>query len=201
MSRFSLAFFILSATMVWGQEGSLTPVTPQEAWQVIAAYLGEQGVAEEQIPRADGVQLPGTILATSERTLRVAAVCWDNQMERASFRLECHRGSACIPFLVLSEITQTTFRKLQSSRETEVSPVCSLRPGPPARKVVRKETVLRVGDHAMVVFRGDQMQLSVQVTCVERGAEGEIIRVRNADGVLFRARVVGPGLLEALSNE
>jgi len=36
------------------------------------------------------------------------------------------------------------------------------------------------------------------VTCLERGREGEVIRVRGEEGQVFRARISGPALLEAL---
>jgi flagella basal body P-ring formation protein FlgA len=60
--------------------------------------------------------------------------------------------------------------------------------------------MIRAGDRATVVFRGDQLNLITPVTCLERGAEGSIIRVRNQDGKIFRARVSAPARLEALSQ-
>ena len=52
----------------------------------------------------------------------------------------------------------------------------------------------------MVLFVGDRLHLAAQVTCLEHGAKGEVIRVRNPDGHVFRARVSGLGRLEALAQ-
>jgi flagella basal body P-ring formation protein FlgA len=48
------------------------------------------------------------------------------------------------------------------------------------------------------VFVSSGFRMTASVTCLERGREGEIIRVRGLDGHIFRARVSGPALLEAL---
>jgi flagella basal body P-ring formation protein FlgA len=40
--------------------------------------------------------------------------------------------------------------------------------------------------------------MTASVTCLERGRQGEVIRVRAPDGHIFRARISGPALLEAL---
>ena len=52
----------------------------------------------------------------------------------------------------------------------------------------------------MVVFSGSRIRLTASVTCLARGAEGDVIRVRNQDGNIFRARVSAPNLLEALPS-
>jgi flagella basal body P-ring formation protein FlgA len=48
------------------------------------------------------------------------------------------------------------------------------------------------------VFVSSRLRLTASVTCLERGREGEIIRVRSQDGRVFRARISGPARLEAL---
>ena len=58
--------------------------------------------------------------------------------------------------------------------------------------------MLRAGDRAMAVFLSNRLRMTANVTCLERGREGEIIRVRSQDGRVFRARISGPGRLEAL---
>ena len=49
----------------------------------------------------------------------------------------------------------------------------------------------------MVVLVANRLRLTTSVICLERGAEGEIIRVKKQDGHIFRARVAAPALLEA----
>ncbi len=58
--------------------------------------------------------------------------------------------------------------------------------------------VVRAGERATAVFLADRLRMTASVTCLERGNEGEIIRVRSQDGHVFRARISGPALLEAL---
>jgi flagella basal body P-ring formation protein FlgA len=62
----------------------------------------------------------------------------------------------------------------------------------------RQRTAVRNGDRAMVVFLGDSLHLTAAVTCLDHGAEGDVIRVRSQDGHIFRARISGPGILEVL---
>lgn len=193
-----LAIMFACVGVVGGQESALLPITRQETLQAIGVYLRTQGLSEDQLPKASDLELPAAIPASSERTLRVASVCWDAQMDRATFRMECTEAAACLPFLVYAGMSQARFRMLHSSENAAVSPACSARTAVRTGKAARPEIVVRPGDRATVVFRGNQLRLSEQVSCLERGAAGDIIRVRNSDGALFRARVVGPGLLEAI---
>lgn len=196
-ARTLFAIMFAGLSLVCAEEIALRPITQQETARAVAAYLRSQGLSEEQLPKADDLELPGTIPAADGRALRVAAVCWDLQMDRATYRLECTEAGACLPFLVSGGISEPGFRALRSSPETAVSSACWPRSGTRSLKS-RPEIVVRSGDRATVVFRGNHLRLSQQVSCLERGAVGDMIRVRNSDGALFRARVVSPGLLEAV---
>jgi flagella basal body P-ring formation protein FlgA len=57
---------------------------------------------------------------------------------------------------------------------------------------------MRPGDPTRAVFLANGFRMTASVTCLERGNEGEIIRVRSPDGRVFRARISGPSLLEVL---
>ncbi len=50
----------------------------------------------------------------------------------------------------------------------------------------------------MAVFLSNRLRMTASVTCLERGREGEVIRVRSQDGRVFRARISGPARLEVL---
>jgi len=50
----------------------------------------------------------------------------------------------------------------------------------------------------MAVFLSSHMRMTANVTCLERGRLGDVIRVRAPDGHTFRARITGPAMLEAL---
>ena len=180
-----LALGVLSGTLLWGQEARTpqTPVTREEIHRAVTDELRQQGVREDELPRLDDIELPAALFAAAGRTLRVAAVRWEADRARAQFRLECASGQ-CVPFLVDVRVERSAFHALLISK--------------PPSKQARPPTVVRTGDRARVVFLGDRLHLAAAVTCLEHGAEGDIIRVRNQDGAIFRARILGPGWLEVL---
>jgi hypothetical protein len=180
-----LAFAVLSATFLWGQERRATqsPLTREEIHRAVADELRKQGLREEQLPRIEDVELPAVLSAAADRTLRVASVRWAADRMRAQFRLECAAGQ-CNPFLVDVRMEQSALKSL--AIEKTVS------------RRVRPRIAVRNGDRATVVFLGNRLHLTAAVICLEHGAEGDVIRVRNQDGHIFRARISGPGLLEVL---
>ena len=181
----TLVLGILSGTLLWGQgtRPPQTPLTPEEIYRAVTGELRKRGVREEQLPRIDQIELPAALSAAAGRTLRVAAVRWDANRARAQFRLECAPGQ-CIPFLVDARIERSAVNAIAISQ----SPF----------KRVRQRTAVRTGDRALAVFLGYRLHLTAAVTCLDHGAENDIIRVRNQEGHIFRARISGPGLLEVL---
>lgn len=67
-----------------------------------------------------------------------------------------------------------------------------------ANSSANSKAAIRAGDHATAIFSSTGLRMSASVTCLDRGAVGEVIRVRNRNGQTFRARVTGPLTLEAL---
>ncbi len=177
----------------------LTPVTRQEVWQAVVAELHEAGLSGLQLPRIEDLDLPVAVPAVAARKLRVSSGCWDNGSERVQFRLECGETGQCLPFLAYVQVhrhdgggaDERTFGRL--CRLASVSrPAREAPPTPLAKPTVRP------GDQATAVFLSARLRITARVTCLDRGREGESIRVRNQDGEVFRARVSGPALLEAL---
>jgi hypothetical protein len=177
----------------------VTPVTRQEVWQAVAAKLREQGISEPEMPRIEDLDLPVALPAVAGRRLQVSSACWDEGPQRAQFRLECGEMGQCLPFLVYvhghaidaggrDALAKTGPCRLQS--ESHPAPEAPLKPLP--------QPAVRAGDKATAMFVSDRLRITVSVTCLERGREGEVIRVRNQDGEIFRARISGPALLEAL---
>jgi len=61
---------------------------------------------------------------------------------------------------------------------------------------------MRAGDRATAVFVSSRLRLTARVTCLERGREGEVIRVRSQDGAFFgHGFPVLPGWKLCRSNE
>jgi len=185
-----LAFALAAGPLVEaGEVGKpAAPVTVAEAWQAVAGELRLRGFGKEQLPRVEDVELPDAVPVRAGRGLRVASVCWDRDAERARFRLECEEAGACLPFLVYVRVAARA--QAASCRMEGRSSSSSSLPTPDA--------AVRPGERATAVLVSAGLRMTASVTCLDRGAPGEIIRVRGQEGRIFRARVAGPALVEAL---
>ncbi len=171
-----------------------TPVTRQEVWQAVVAELHERGLSESQLPRIEDLDLPVALPAVAGRKLRVSSACWDEGPERTQFRLECGEPGQCLPFLVYVHV----HNRDAGARAGSCRPESESRPAPEAPLKSLANPTVRAGDRATAVFLSARLRISASVTCLERGREGEVIRVRGEDGQVFRARISGPALLEAV---
>lgn len=184
-----------------------TPITRQEVWQAVVAELRRRGLAESQMPRVADLDMPIAQPALAGRTLRVASTCWDAGPLRTQFRLECGVPGHCLPFLVYihNSVRKSLDPHAESCRITtgsRPSPGASLKPVLKTNSQSASQPAslptMRPGDPARAVFLSNGFRMSASVTCLERGREGEIIRVRSPDGHVFRARISGPSLLDVL---
>ncbi len=201
--RFIFAFGIVSGSLLWAGEFRTlpdtrpTPVTRQEVWQAVAAELRERGLSEQQLPRVEDLDLPVALPALAGRRLRVSSACWDAGPRRTQYRLECGEPGQCLPFLVYVHADARNYVRNDGNAGTRAG-ACRLtsrsRPAPEAAP----KPAVRAGDRATAVFLANRLRMTASVTCLERGREGEVIRVRSQDGHIFRARISGPALLEAL---
>jgi hypothetical protein len=122
-------------------------------------------------------------------------VCWDADLARAQFQLECREPGQCLPFLAYANAGRST-----AMGSEKIAGSSCRAPFRSRAATARRKDIIRVGDRATVIFRGSQLNLTALVTCLERGAEGAIVRVRSRDGQIFRARVSAPARLEALTE-
>jgi len=197
--------FALGAGWSLAAEQSPTPagmrptITRQEVWQAVGSELRERGVPEAEMPRIEDLELPVALPAVAGRKLRVSSACWDEGPQRTQFRLACSEPGQCLPFLVYLHVHEAEAANrdagaraglCRQDSESRTARVATL--PPPAKPM------LRAGDRATAVSVSSRLRISTSVTCLDRGSEGEIIRVRNEDGQVFRARISGPALLEAV---
>ncbi len=191
-----LAITIASGTLLHAQDARppLTPITRDEVWQAVTIELRQRGVREEQLLHAEEIDLPAAVPAAAARRLRVSMVCWDADLGRAQFQMECREPGQCVPFLAYAEAGRST--AMGSERIAGSS--CRNASRQRSAQSLSRKTIVRVWDRATVLFRGSRLSLTALVTCLERGAEGDVIRVRKQDGQIFRARVSAPARLEAL---
>ncbi len=167
-----------------------SPVTATEARQAVVDELRSRGFQEQQLPQVEDLELPVAVPARAGRKLRVSSVCWDANNGRARFRLQCSEAGACLQFLVYVRVAENA-RAIS----------CDLgRPSQPASptQMHAAALVVRAGDRAIAVLVATGLRMSAAVTCLDRGARGDVIRVRGQEGYVFRARVTGPALVEAL---
>jgi hypothetical protein len=164
------------------------PVTAGEAWQAVAGELRSRGFREEQMPRPEDLELPVAVPARAGRRLRVTSACWDADAARARIRIECTGAGDCLPFLVYlrgaGRVAAASCRGEGRARDPT-----------PKHKT---EAAVESGERATAVWVTPSLRMTAQVICLERGGRGEIVRVRGVEGRIFRARVAGVGLVEAL---
>lgn len=181
--------------------GTSPTVTRQEVWQAVVAELRQRGLSERQLPRVEDLNLPVALPALAGRKLRVSSECWDAGPQRTQFRLECGAPGQCLPFLVYLHVEVHDALNADAGAPAGS---CRLAPGPRLASGSRPvpeaspQTAVRAGDRARAVLLANGLRMTASVTCLDRGREGEVIRVRALDGHIFRARISGPALLEAL---
>jgi hypothetical protein len=188
-----------------------TPATRQNVWHAIVADLHGRGRVGAELARPEDLDLPASLPALESFNLQVRSACWDEVPARAKFRLECGAPGQCLPFLVYLRSTDNTPNNARPAGvSADVGPALEtcrtlsadrkpVRPLNQTRGRTTKPT-LRPGDRATAVFLADNLRMSATVTCLDRGSEGEVIRVRNQNGQIFRARISGPAMLEALAQ-
>jgi hypothetical protein len=157
------------------------------------------------MPRVADIDMPVAPPALAGRTLRVASTCWDAGPQRTQFRLECGVPGQCLPFLAyIHNSVRNTLGADAGAESCRMAAGSRSAPGVSAKAALKTnsqsalQSMMRPGDPARAVFVANGFRMTASVTCLERGREGEVIRVRSPDGHVFRARISGPALLEAL---
>ena len=160
-----------------------------------------RGLSGGQLPRAEDLDLPAALPALAGRSLRVTSVCWDEGPRRTQFRLECGESGQCLPFLVYvhDRIHDRGDGRGDGGGNADSgarAAPCRTAPGRYAAQGVSpkslRKPIVRAGDRATAVFVSDRLRMAASVTCLERGREGEVIRVRGEEGNIFRARIPVP---------
>jgi Chaperone for flagella basal body P-ring formation len=205
-------FEIALSTLLLAEESRPQPATGtrQEVWQALKTELRQQGLADPQLPRLEDIDLPSALPELAGHSLRVASVCWDEGPQRTQFRLECGAPRQCLPFLAYvhanyGSVSDSSFDPVDApagghARSCQLASESHPATGSHSAFVAPPKPTVRTGERVTAVFLTEHMRMTAAVTCLERGREGEIIRVRAPDGHIFRARITGPALLEALAQ-
>jgi hypothetical protein len=212
-SQFVLGMALMAGLLPVGLSAQLadglTPVTREEVWQAVVGELGQRGVAGQQLPPVEDLDLPAAPPARAGRKLQVASACWDEARQHLQFRLQCAAPDGCLPFLAYLSHAHLEAADLRgvlgAGREDaacrvvmgpRVSDPSASRPAVKSNLQPASQPTMRPGDPAIAVFTGNGMRMTASVTCLDRGREGETVRVRGPDGNVFRARISGPATLE-----
>ena len=188
LSKLLIVSTILSGSSVRSQDSPpRVPIAREHVRDSIILELRLRGVPADDLPQVDEIELPVAVPIAPGATLRVTESCWDSTLARQRFRIECQQPGSCVPFLAYVKTSHSP-AIAQSCQTTSKS----------KNVTVTRKPVIRAGDRATVVYHGDRMRLTTMVTCLDRGAEGDVIRVRNQDGRIFRARISSATLLEAV---
>lgn len=191
-TRFTIAaaignFALMISAITPAEEFPLrVPVSAQQAWQAVVEEFRVRGFQDGQLPHVEDIDLPVAVPVRGAPNLRVSSLCWDQNTARARFRLECRETGACLPFLVY---VRTPLRA--------PSAPCRMDNTSPHASRQKSSSVVHAGDRATAVLLAAGLRMTTKVHCLDRGAAGDIIRVRGPEGRIFRARVSGPALVEA----
>ena len=195
-------------------------------WHAVLAALHADGVRDELLPTPDEIERPAGLDLFEDTNLEVSSYCWNEGASRVELQMQCRGASRCLPFLVYvretvraSRAVTTTWRenaKEGVSRALDRRPpqVCHAGFGVQAArdpdnvsarttrgraaKFATAPPTIRAGDKATALFSSTGLHMSANVTCLDRGVVGEVVRVRNQNGQIFRARITGPRRLEVL---
>ena len=110
-------------------------------------------------------------------------------------RLQCERASICLPFyVVLRWQTHDGLRDSMASWQA--------RTVTGKRRLQPKEMLVRSGKAATLVFEGQNMRMTLPVTCLQNGARGQRVRVISQDRKkIYLARVTGLGTVSSVLAE
>jgi hypothetical protein len=158
-------------------------VSLEQVREVVIGELRSRAIGEEQLPSAEDIELPLSVPTRPGSTLRVSSVCWDPDAQRVRFQIKCGHQGECLPFLAY-------VRTISRAN----APACRMESSHTAPKTA--ESTVRAGTRVTAVFSRTGIRINAAVTCLQGGGPGDIIRVR-LEGRVFRARIIGPSLVEA----
>lgn len=141
------------------------------------------------------LQWPGNIAAVEENPeLQATGGNWDAVRGQFEFRLRCAGVEVCPDFLVyapgLESLLTLPAARLGSAGKV---PKKLDRLGLAAEK---EPILVQAGRRAQLRIKENGVGISMPVVCLQRGRQGDWIRVRRIDSThIFTAKVVGPDLL------
>jgi hypothetical protein len=183
---------LLLGTMVptaVGQTQKRAAISPQR----VASAMSEAGwkITPQQI------RFLSQVTSTDrDQPLQVVKVTrWHGDKLKAELR--CHDRRACLPFYVLVSGTGTADKPdvvLGAGTNADAQGKH------PEFEIAAETPLMRSGDPATLTFANKGLSITMPVICLQSGHRGQKIRVASADHKRFyKAEIVGPGLLKAIT--
>ena len=179
-------------------------VSATELAATINRELRRRGSSEAELVSAHDLEFSGTVSVPPGNPLEVSSISWDVMLRAWQFRLGCQNPASCLPFLVTAHLPASRFPEIRDKGRHPGKLLGPVEPATSALRIAapRATMLVKAGQPARVIVERAGMRITVQVICLERGSQGQLIRVRHRDSRgVFAARVVAAGLLESATSE
>jgi hypothetical protein len=179
------------------------PITLTEVFETIRNALKQGGMpAAATLQLADVLLESQVFVGPGEPGLRVMRMDRDRELGRVRFLLWPSRSPKVLPFFVTVQLTGELLRgelPLNPNRSSKMfgrsaqAPVVTQAVAHP----VKQEILVGTGERATLALHSNTLRIFVDVVSLERGALGQMIRVRMPEtGKIFSAQVDGRNHLE-----
>jgi len=182
------------------------PIDKAAVRDVIRDFLVRHGWKEGELPELNQLESAATASeANGDPTLEVTGMERDRRGGVLQFRLRCASPAHCSNFLVrvpLPNAHTSAISVVRSSSATEETGDTGKSAKKPlmtgASRCPACAGLAQAGQTATLILENENIRITLLVICLERGALGQRIRVREARGQrVFVAEVTGSGLLRA----
>jgi hypothetical protein len=175
------------------------PITLTEVFEAIRTALKQGGMpAAVTLQPADVLLESQVFVGPGEPGIQVMRVDLDRELGRVRFLLWPSRSPKVLPFFVTVQLTGELL-PLIPSRSPRMFVRSSQTPilTPAVAHPVKQEILVGTGARATLALHSNTLRIFVDVVSLERGALGQMIRVRMPDtGKIFSAQVDGRNHLE-----
>jgi len=192
-----MMLLMTSLAGAWGKD-----TLRERIYRKVISGLESRGAESGPLIAAEALDLGGAARLPEEAQFDLASVRWDALLGRWEFQLRCINPQQCVPFLVTAKAEKGP---MAGAGRDQVVPT-AVRAGGTARLGGEKRLGtpdVEAGQNARVSWSEAGLAMTAEVVCLERGVEGQWIRVRAREGRgrVFRARVAGMGRLVAGPGE
>jgi hypothetical protein len=188
----ALSGLLMAASAVCADSGAAC----DEIYPAVEKALVDRGVPVTQLPAQE--ELDCAAAPRRPGPFAVEDVAWDAERQVFQIRIACSDAPRCLPFLVQAHVGQAKAvairQKLKASARQPGAGRLEIRQASSGGTATH--VLVKPGHAATLLLERDGVRIRMPVTCLERGAEGDLVRVRlKAARQFFRAQVIGTDLV------